>query len=103
MELETKVELRKLAVEASQYYLKLFYAQDNDHVDGRTVNNLERAIDKRIDKISDLSNVSEAQIRDIIYGGLFDSLGEYFKKLRNIGVPIATIEETENILRGKLL
>lgn len=49
-ELEKKVKLKSLAIQAANFYLDLFCEQDNDYIDGRKISNIDRAIERRIKK-----------------------------------------------------
>lgn len=93
MELETKIELRKLAKKASDIYVEIFYAQDEDYVDRRTVNKKELALSKIIKDISDRTNVAEDKVYKVVTLSIGQTFKDYFNDLRTIGVPIATMEE----------
>lgn len=93
MELETKVELRKLAKKASDLYVEIFYIEDDDYVDRRRTNKKELALSKIIKDISDKTNVSEYEIYQVVTSSIGQTFKDYFNNLRAIGVPIATMEE----------
>lgn len=94
-ELEKKVKLRYLAIQAANFYLDLFYEQDNDYIDGRKISNIDRALERRIKKISELTDAPADRIRSIIYNSLGGNWREYYDELRAVGVPIATKEEVK--------
>lgn len=93
MDLETKIELKKLAKRASDLYVEIFYAQDEDYVDRRSVTKKEIALSKIIKDISDKTNVSEDEIYKVVTFSISQTFKDYFNNLRAIGVPIATMEE----------
>ena len=94
-ELDKKIELRMLAIRASQLENEIFYELDSDYVDNRIVRNKERAIENIVKKISKLTDAPADRVRSLIYYDPLKTWGKYFDALRAIGVLIATQEEVK--------
>ena len=94
-ELEKKVKLKSLAIQAANFYVDLFYEQDNDYIDGRKISNIDRAIERRIKKITELTDAPADRVRSLMHYDPLRTWSKYFDSLRAIGVPIATQEEVK--------
>ena len=95
MELKDKIELRKLAIKCSKLENEIFDEEDSDYVDYRIIRNKERAIKSSIDKMSEISGIKADMVYEIVYSNLLETWEDYFNKLRENGIEIASSKEME--------
>ena len=95
MELKDKIELRKLAIKCSKLENEIFDEEDSDYVDYRIIRNKERAIKSSIDKMSEISGIKSDIIYEIVYSNPLETWEDYFNKLRENGIEIASSKEVE--------
>ena len=96
MNLKDKIYLRKLALDAFDLYIEKFVLEDDDYIDYRAVRGKERALNNRIEKMSEITGVDEEKIYDIVVKSLGVPPKKSFDDLRDIGVPVATLKEIES-------
>lgn len=96
MELKDKIELRKLAIKCSKLENEIFDEEDSDYVDYRIIRNKEMAIKSSIDKMSEISGIKTDTIYEIVYSNPFETWKDYFNKLRENGIEIASSKEMES-------
>lgn len=95
MTIEDKIYLRELAFNALDIYLEKFILEDEDYIDFRAVRGKEKALNNRIKKMSELTGVDKEKIYDIVVNFLTLGTDKYLNELRDIGIPIATLEDIQ--------
>lgn len=95
MNLEDKINLRKLAISARNIYIEQFELEDDDYVDYRAVRGKEKALNNRIKKMYELTGVDKVKIYHIVVNSLLSTSKEYLNDLRDIGIPVPSIEEVK--------
>ena len=95
MNLEDKINLLILAISARNIYIEQFELEDDDYIDYRAVRGKERALNNRIKKISELTLVDKVKIYHVVVNSLLSTRKEYLNDLRDIGIPVPSIEEAK--------
>ena len=95
MKLEDKIYLCKLAISARNIYIEQFELEDDDYIDYRAVRGKERALNNRIKKMSELTGVDKEKIYHIVVNSLLPNSNKYLNDLRDIGIPVPSIEEAK--------
>ena len=95
MNLEDKINLLILAIRARNIYVEQFELEDDDYIDYRAVRGKERALNNRIKKISELTGVDKVKIYHVVVNSLLSTSKEYLNDLRDIGIPVPSIEEAK--------
>lgn len=102
MNLEDKIKLLILAISARNIYIEQFELEDDDYIDYRAVRGKERALNNRIKKMSELAGVDKVKIYHVVVNSLLSTSKEYLNDLRDIGVPVSSIEEAKEYQKKRL-